>query len=129
MTSETEIRALAKRFFDAVEAGDVDTVRSSYTDDCPIWHNTDGIEQTPDDNANTLRAMTQRIAEREYSQRRIGIFADGFGHQHVLKGVRKDGSRVELPACIVCQVRDGKISRLDEYFDSAHVAEFRKAIA
>ncbi len=129
MTSENEIRALAKRFFDAVEAGDVDTVRASYTDDCPIWHNTDSIEQTPDDNANTLRGMTQRISERNYSDRRLETFPGGFVQQHVLKGVRKDGSRVEMPVCIVCRVRDGKISRLDEYFDSVHVAEFRKVFA
>ena len=33
---------------------------------------------------------------------------------------------VRLPCAIICQVEDGKITRLDEYFDSAHVAEFRK---
>ena len=30
--------------------------------------------------------------------------------------------RVELPACIVATVDDGRITRLDEYLDSAHVA-------
>ena len=38
-----------------------------------------------------------------------------------------DGVRVALPACIVCAVKDGKITRLDEYFNSARVAEFRKS--
>jgi ketosteroid isomerase-like protein len=48
--------------------------------------------------------------------------------QHVLRGTRAlDGVRVALPACIVCAVKDGKITRLDEYFDSARVAEFRKS--
>jgi hypothetical protein len=42
----------------------------------------------------------------------------------VLEGVRRDGARVALEACIVCQVRDGRITRLDEYFDSAAVAKF-----
>jgi ketosteroid isomerase-like protein len=28
---------------------------------------------------------------------------------------------VELPACIVCSVADGTITRLDEYFDAAQV--------
>jgi ketosteroid isomerase-like protein len=36
---------------------------------------------------------------------------------------------VSLPACIVCQVKNGRITRLDEYFDSAAVEQFRKVIA
>jgi ketosteroid isomerase-like protein len=33
---------------------------------------------------------------------------------------------VELPACLVAEVRDARITRLDGYFDSARVAEFAK---
>ena len=51
----------------------------------------------------------------------------GFVQQHVLRGTRKhDGARLALPAYVVCAVKDGKITRLDEYFDSARVADFRK---
>ena len=32
------------------------------------------------------------------------------------------GNRVEVPACIVTTIRDGRITRLDEYLDSASVA-------
>ncbi|MBB4632731.1 nuclear transport factor 2 family protein [Sphingosinicella soli] len=46
--------------------------------------------------------------------------------QHTLYGTRQDGERLTLPACMVCRVENGKITRLDEYFDSARVAEFRK---
>ena len=46
----TEIRALAVRFFDAVEAGDIAALRACYADDARIWHNTDRAEQTPEDN-------------------------------------------------------------------------------
>ena len=53
------------------------------------------------------------------------VFPGGFVQQHTLKGVRQDGSKAELIAAIICQVKDGKITRLDEYFDSAAVAKFR----
>jgi ketosteroid isomerase-like protein len=56
----------------------------------------------------------------------VHTFDGGFVHQHVLSGTRKDGARLSLPACLVCEVKDGRITRLDEYFDSARVAEFRK---
>lgn len=123
------MRDLAKRFFDAVEQGDIETLYDCYAPEARIWHNTDGLEQTRDDNAATLKGFVQRIRERVYADRRLQVFETGFVQQHVLQGVRADGVRVTLPACIVCEVVDGRITRLDEYFDSAQVAEFRKTIA
>lgn len=123
---ETAMRALAKRFFDCVEAGDVDGLRACYADEARIWHNTDGLEQSADENAATLRGFVRRIADRTYADRQLDVFEGGFVQRHVLRGTRQDGVRLELPACIVCAVQDGRITRLDEYFDSARVAEFRK---
>ncbi|RAN34091.1 nuclear transport factor 2 family protein [Hyphomonas pacifica] len=125
--TDTEMRALAKRFFDSVEAGDIDGLVACYAPDAKIWHNTDQQEQTPEDNRKTLAAMVTRISDRLYDDRRIDVFPGGFVQQHVLRGTRMhDGERLSLPACVICQVKDGKITRLDEYFDSAHVAQFRK---
>jgi ketosteroid isomerase-like protein len=127
--SPTEMETLAREFFDAVERGDIDKVFATYAADAVIWHNTDAATQTAEENVAGLRGFVQRIPERRYTERRVNVFPGGFVQQHVLKGVRKDGVAVELPCCIVCQVRDGKISRLDEYFDSEHVAQFRKVVA
>ena len=125
--SDEAMRALAKRFFDCVEAGDVDGLVACYAPDAKIWHNTDGLEQAPAENERTLKGMVERIVDRLYDERRLNVFPGGFVHQHVLRGTRKhDGVRVALPACVICQVKDGKITRLDEYFDSAGVAQFRK---
>lgn len=127
MDDHAEMRALAKAFFDAVERGDIDTVYASYAPNAVIWHNTDGAEQSREDNVETLKGMARRISDRSYQNRRVHVFDGGFAQQHVLHGTRVgDGARLTLPAVIVCQVRDGLIERLDEYFDSAHVAEFRK---
>lgn len=123
---EAAVRAFAKRFFDAIEQGDVDTVRDSYTPDVGIWHNFDDKVQTREENVATLQGMVERISERVYDNRQLEVFPGGFVQQHVLRGVRKDGSRVSLPAALICRMRDGKIARLDEYLDSAHVALFRQ---
>lgn len=123
---EAAIRAFAKRFFDAIEQGDVDTVRDSYTPDVEIWHNFDDLIQTREQNVETLKGMVGRISDRVYDNRRLEVFADGFVQQHVLRGTRKDGKRVSLPAALIVKLRDGKIARLDEYIDSAHVAVFRQ---
>lgn len=125
MSDQDGVRSLAKRFFDAVEAGDIAAVYECYAPDARIWHNTDELEQSRDENAATLRGFVERIPQRVYAKRRLQVFPGGFVHQHELQCVRADGVRVVLPACIVCEVQDGRISRLDEYFDSARVAEFR----
>lgn len=125
-----DMRKLAQGFFDAVGEGDMDAVAACYDDDVVIWHNFDGREKTKAENLATLAAMPSRLDERVYADRRVEIFDGGFVHQHVLTARRKlDGVQVRLPAIIICRVRDGKIVRLDEYLDSAHVAEFRKGAA
>lgn len=126
MSPDAEMHALAKRFFDSVEQGDIAALKDCYAPDARIWHNTDELEQSPDDNVETLKGFVKRISRRVYAKRRVRLFDGGFVQQHELQGVRADGVAVTLPACIVCEVKDGKITRLDEYFDSARVAEFRK---
>ena len=127
MSDDAAMRALAKRFFDCVEAGDIDGLVACYAPDAEIWHNTDEQIQGPEDNRKTLAGMVTRILDRVYDNRRLEVFPGGFVQQPTRRGTRKqDGERLALPACIVCAVKDGRITRLDEYFDSARVAEFRK---
>ncbi|QIL74204.1 nuclear transport factor 2 family protein (plasmid) [Diaphorobacter sp. HDW4B] len=124
---QTQIRAVAERFFTAIEQADIETVRDCYARDAVIWHNIDDKEKSRDENIVALKAMVGRIHDRRYEQRRLHVFESGFVQQHVLKGTRTfDGRAVALTACIVCEVLDGKITRLDEYLDSPQVAEFRK---
>ena len=126
--SVQSIETLAKRFFDAIEAGDIAAMRASLADDAAIWHNTDELVVTPDQTAQTLTGMVQRITDIHYADRRLTAFPGGFVQQHVLTGKRvHDDGEVRLPCAIVCKVENGRITRLDEYFDSAHVAQFRKA--
>lgn len=120
-----EIEALAKRFFDAIEAGDADAVAACYDDNIVIWHNYDRAEQGKADNLKVLKGMIAGFSKRIYGERRLSVTSGGFAQQHVLTATRNDGKVVSLPAALFCEVANGKITRLDEYFDSAHSAEFR----
>lgn len=117
----TDPLTVADRLFGAIEAGDVDAVRDLYAPAAEIWHNTDGVVQTPEQNLRTLAWVVQHLRDRSYDDVRRSATDDGFVQQHVLRATTADGRRVELPACIVCTVVDGRITRLDEYLDSAHV--------
>ncbi len=123
--SHDAIRALAHRFFAAIERGDLETVQAIYAADAIVWHNTDGIAGSVADNLKTLANFIKFVPERRYTQQRLDVFDGGFAEQHLLKGKLVSGKEVSLAACIVCQVEDGRIIRLDEYFDSAALAAWR----
>ena len=113
---------LAERFFKAIEAADIDAVKEIYAPDAEIWHNTDGLVQSPDDNARTLGWIAANLRDVSYTKVKRSATDDGFVQQHVLVATNRAGARIEVPACIVTTVRDGRITRLDEYLDSASVA-------
>lgn len=115
------------RFFAAIEAGDIDTVRAMYTPDAVIWHNDDLIEQNVEDNLKILKALHRTVSGLRYEVVRRAELPDGVIQQHVLHGVLPNGKPVTLHAAMYLRVRDGRISRIDEYLDSARRAEIRRA--
>ena len=118
----TSIDALATSLFAAIEGGDIEAVRAIYAPDAVIWHNTDGLEQDVDTNLRVLRWVVRNISERRYGDIRRVVLDDGFVQQHVLNGVGPNGRAFSLPAMLRVWVSDGRVTRLDEYLDSAHVA-------
>jgi len=118
-------RQLAEHFFSAIERGDLEAVRNIYAHDAIIWHNTDNASVTAEENLEALDSFINNVPERHYTRRRLDVFDGGFVEQHLLKAKLKNGKEVSLAACVVCKVREGKITRLDEYFDSAALADWR----
>ena len=122
MSTSSDTATVAERFFAAIEAGDAEAARDLYAPDAEIWHNTDGITMRPEDNLKMLAWMGRNLPDLQYTEVRRSATADGFVQQHVLVATNRAGQRIEVPACIVIVVRDGKIARLDEYLDSVSVA-------
>lgn len=52
---------------------------------------------------------------------------DGVLQQHVLRGRLPSGAEVELHAAMYLQVRDGHITRIEEYLDSAKRSSIKAA--
>jgi ketosteroid isomerase-like protein len=113
---------LADRLVVAIEAGDVEGVAAIYADDAVIWHNTDQVEQSKPENLAVLGWLVKHTASRSYREIRRSVIDGGFVQQHVLHVEFADGRSADLPACLVVQVADGRIARLDEYLDGAAVA-------
>lgn len=120
--AESEIDPLdvARRFFAAIERGDIEAVREIYAPDAAIWHNTDRVTKTREQNLAMLAWASENVAAMRYEDVRLEPIAGGFVERHVVRGtIRATGSELVLPAVVVCQVERGRITRLDEYFDSA----------
>jgi ketosteroid isomerase-like protein len=114
--------SVADELFTAIEKGDVDAVRALYAPDIVVWHNTDGIEQTAEQNLRILRWLVDNLADRSYDDVRRRDYDGGFVQQHVLR-FTYNGTRCEIPACIVASTAEGHITRIDEYLDSAHISQ------
>ncbi len=113
---------VAERFFTAIEAGDLDAVRAVYAADVEVWHNHDDAVQDVDANLATLGWVTANLEGLRYTDvSRLRTDA-GFVQQHVLRARNRAGDEVAVPACVVVTVDGGRITRLDEYLDSAQVA-------
>lgn len=120
-----EMDALADRFFAAIERGDLDEVASLYADDATVWHNSDGIDQPKADNLAVLAWMVANLADRRYGEIRRIPFDGGIVQQHVLTGTTRTGARLELPCMMRIAMADGRITRIEEYLDTAQLAVLR----
>ena len=115
------------RFFAAIEAGDIDTVREIYSPDALIWHNDDLIEQPVEDNLNVLAGLHKAVSGLRYDVIRRAAAQDGVIQQHVLRGTLPNGQHVALHAAMYLRVQDGHVTRIEEYLDSANRSSIRKA--
>jgi ketosteroid isomerase-like protein len=124
----TDALDIAERFFRAVESGDLDAVRAIYAPGAVIWHNHDRQEQTVEENLRVLRWVARNLPGRRYNVRRRVVIPGGFMQQHVLEA-ETAGGPFTMPACVVCEVKDGRITRLEEYLDSAQAGHLRSLTA
>ncbi len=53
----------------------------------------------------------------------------GFVEEHRVRGTLPDGSQLDLMACVVGEVSDGKITVLREYVDTAAAGGLMKALS
>lgn len=118
---------LVVAFFAALEAGDIETLREIYAPDAVIWHNDDLVEQPLEENLKVLAGLHRVVSGLRYDVTRRVPAPDGVLQQHVLRGTLPNGAAVELHAAMYLQVRDGRITRIEEYLDSGKRATIKAA--
>jgi len=113
---------VADRLFAAICSGDLAALRELYAPTLKVWHNFDRIEQSREENLRLLAWIVKNVAGLRYEGVRRERTESGFVQQHVLRGTPPGDAPLEVAACLVCQVEGGRITRIDEYLDSAALA-------
>ncbi len=113
----------ADRLFTAIEKGDFAAVDRMWSDDIAVWR----VGARRDDGkARALRVIDWFITatiERHYEILDRQFFDGGFVQQHILHATGHAGQSISMRVCIVIRVGgDGRLDRIDEYFDPAEIA-------
>ena len=117
--SDSELRELCHRFFDAIETGDIATVDACYSPDLKFWFNVTGQTIGKDASLKALQMGAGVQRRRTYNDRIVQTFETGFMVQYSLNIVLHNGKRRTLWACVVAECRGGQIYRMNEYLDSS----------
>jgi uncharacterized protein len=110
--------ALAHAVFDAAAAGDSVRFLSYFTPNAVVWHNFDLVEQPIRDAAAALSAMRPYVTSLTYEDRRYMPAPGGAVLQHVSRVALKNGRTVDVHTMLRMYVSEGRVARLEEYFDS-----------
>lgn len=114
----------------AIKARSVERVREIYADDVVVWHGATGTSANKADNTALLGGVFQLTSALEYQNIRRHLIEGGVVQQHRLVGAFADGRPLPpLEACMVIKVRNGLITRIDEYFDGQTFAEVWEKLA
>jgi len=124
--SSTETETVADALFAAIEAGDFAAAEALYDSDIGIWHNFSRAVQDKATNLEVLRQSRQAY-EMSYDIKDRIVNGDRVIQQHILTTRLPDGQTFTLPAAIFITVRNGLITRIEEYLDSGQVNAMRAA--
>ncbi|CAM3288660.1 nuclear transport factor 2 family protein [Mycobacterium frederiksbergense] len=114
---------VANRLFDAIERGAYADIEALWADDVAVWHSGDPADNDREPALKVIRWFLRITTTRRYEILDRQFFDGGFVQQHVLHADATHGASIHLRVCIVIKVgADGRITRIDEYFDPADMA-------
>ncbi|XOV83118.1 MAG: nuclear transport factor 2 family protein [bacterium] len=119
---------LAEQLFRAFQSGDDDTARALCSPDLKAIQN-----HRPAMDLDALlgfnQAVQRTVKDFHYADAVRTATPDGFVEEHSVRGTLPDGSALQIAACVVATVNNGKITELREYLDGSSARGLIKALA
>ena len=104
----------------AIEANDADAVRSGFSENAVIWHNTTQVEQDREEIVAVVHGLHANFTNVVYDINQVLATTQGAVGQIVLRATAADGERIAMHAAMLMTIDDeGRVTRADEYLDSA----------
>jgi len=107
--------AVVDRFYELLGSGDIDGCIELFSSDAVVWHNYDATEVTATEALNQLRGLAASGSNIKVISR--DAISSGFVQRHVITRQTASGETMEMFAVHFLEVSNGKISRINEYFD------------
>lgn len=124
MVAVDPVNRIMDTFNEAFRVGDPAMAGACLAENAIIWHNTDGVELTAEGFLGGMKAVTDFMPVRQVQVIRRDVFANCCVQQQAIVGLNAQNRPVRILTCIVCRfAAGGKIERIDEYLDSAALAQ------
>jgi ketosteroid isomerase-like protein len=107
--------SIAQALLDAIVGGDRATASRLYADDLVVWHNHDGLDRDKAESLDLIESLARDYAKLDASNVRRDYLADGYVQRTVYHIVDHAGASKKLDAMMRVWVREGRISRVEEY--------------
>ena len=118
---------IAERLFAALAAHDDPAVRDLCAPDLRVRQN----GARPMNLETLLRfsgAVGRVVPDFHYCNAVRSATATGFVEEHSVRGTLPGGKTLDLTVCVVADIRDGKVTDVREYFDSAAAKDLAAAL-
>jgi ketosteroid isomerase-like protein len=119
--------AIAQRLFAALAGHDDPAVRDLCSPDLRVRQNGGkpmGLEAL----LRFSGAVGRIVPDFHYADAVRAATDAGFVEEHAVRGTLPNGKALRLRVCVVAEVRDGKITDVREYFDSAAATDLVAAL-
>ena len=122
-----EAATVAERLATRMAAGEIGEP-GLYAPDAMGWHNTNEVWAPLTEAPVRMAAVRRLVPDFHAEDIEVHPWAGGFAIQYVFVGTTTTGKKVRIVGCLVAAVVGGRITRLQEYVDSAHAAVLRDAL-
>lgn len=117
--------AVIDRFYTAVVAGDVAAARACCAPGAVFWHCFDGEAQDLEAASRGWAGLKSAFVELAVADvRRSRTAAGSYVHRQLFMGRRASGELIGWAVCLLVEIADGLICRIDEYIDRAGALGF-----
>lgn len=119
---------IAEALFAAFASGDADAARALCAPDMQATQN-HGPAMNVDALLQFSQAVLGVVGNFRYENAVRTTTDSGFVEEHSVRGSLPDGSQLDLAACVVADVHDGRITSLREYLDGSRARGLLKALS